>query len=491
MSRPQPISHFPVGKSVYTFVQAITDEMGPANYNLFCHVLASTLIKLTEPLKERKSEIWVAVPAKLFAEKFQQGSDSVNPERLILLGLMDKLYSTRHQSSPNGSADYKVADRVLDEITPLLDVDDKEVDLFTGKPTKRASVLVKKNQKGVLEPVLIRDAIDSISECRFNWAAIKAIIRGRKAEMEAAKNTEDYRSYQGRYLNDYYCFKAVRRQQPVYLGQNIFGYRPPYRTQKTGRITHLWGGLQACSREMKYAAYSGIPDLHHYKLSASQGYILKQQYEAVRLDTSWLDTFIRDRDVRTAYAQTLGIPEEDFQQAFYAAVMDSYYEPAERPSVYSVFSWTFARHPDIIKALNQFLSIIAPLGLEQWHKLLVSEYYTFTGYKHKGKRYLYNPTGKRISIDNIPPVDRSRELAAFVLQGQEAAFNHWICLLGLKYGYQVMSHEHDGVVTLGAIPQQAVEEAQARSGLKYGLFQEQAILSDLTQVHEWLGKSHS
>jgi len=491
MSGPQPISHFPVGKSVYTFIQAFAAETGQLNYNFFCHLLASTLIKLKEPLEERKSEIWVAIPAALFAEKRHRGSDSVNPEALMYLGLIEKLYSTRHQSFTDGSTDYKVADRILDEITPLLDVDDKEVDLFTGKPTKRASVLVKKNQKGVLEPVLIRDAIDSITECRFNWAAIKAVIRARKAEMVAANNTEGSRSYQGKYLNDYYCFKAVRRQQPVYLGQNIFGYRPPYRTQKTGRINHLWGGLQACSQEMKYAAYSGIPDLYNYKLSVSQGYILKQQYEAVGLDTSWLDTLIGDRGVSQAYARTLGIPEDDFQQAFYAAVLGSYYEVAERPSVYSVFSWTFASHPDINKALNQFLSIIAPLQLDQWHKLLVIEYYTVTGYKHKGKRYLYNPTGKRISIDNIPPTDQPRELAAFVLQGQEAAFNHWICLLGLKYGYQVMSHEHDGVVTLGAIPRQAVEEAQVRSGLKYGLFEKQEFLPDLTQVHEWLGKYHS
>jgi len=488
MSAPQPISHFPVGRSVYTFIQAIAEGVGQLNYNFFCHVLASTLIKLKEPLKERRAEIWVAVPASLFAEKLQRRSDRVNPDQLILLGLVEKLYSRRHQSSPDGGTDYKVADRILDEIAPLLDVDDKEVDLFTGKPTKRASVLVKKNQKGVLEPVLIRDAIDSITECRFNWAAIKTIIRGRKAEMEAAKHTEDSRSYQGRYLNDYYCFKAVRRQQPIYLGQNIFGYRPPYRTQKTGRINHLWGGLQGCSREMKYAAYIGIPDVYNYQLRASQGYILKQQYETVGLDTSWLDTFIRDRGVGKAYAQMLGIPEEDFQQAFSAAVMGSYAEAAERPSVYSILSWTFSGHAEVIKVFNQFLSLIAPLQLDQWHELLVNEYYTFTGYKHKGKRFLYNPTGKRISIDQIPCADQPSELAAFVLQGQEAAFNHWICLLGFKYGYQVMSHEHDGAVTLGAVPQEAIEEAQASSGLKYGLFEKQPFLQDLTQVNEWLGR---
>lgn len=483
MSGPSPIRHFPVGKSVYEFVQALTDQVSRPNYHCFCHLLASTLIKLKDPVNQSQAEVWIFVPADLFTATFKGRKETVSPSELVSLGLLENA-----APRPN---EYKIADWILDELTPLLDIDDKEVDLFTGKPVKRASVLVKKNQKGVVEPTLIRETIDAISECRFNWAAIKAIIRGRKTAIEAAQNTADYRSLQGKYLNDYYCFKAVRRQQPEYLGQGIFWYRPPYRAQKTGRIGHLWGGLQTCSPAMKYAAYLRIVDLYNYKLRFSQGLILKQQYETVGLDTRWLDDFLQQPQGRLAAAKTLGIPELDFRQAVEAATLGNIWEEAEIPSVYRILSWTYPEHSKTIKALNQFLELIAPLQLQRWHQLLVEAYYTFTGYKQRGKRYLYNPTGKRICIENISPQQQSKELAEFVLQGQEAAFNHWICLLGFKYGYQVMSHEHSGVVTLGKVPPAATAEAQEKSGLKYSCFEPQPILTELDTVNEWLSKYSS
>ncbi len=481
MSGPSPISHFPVSKSVYEFVQGITEKIAPPDYCFFCHILASTFIKLKQPLKERKFEVWVSVSSTLF-DGSKGCQDRISPKDLVCLGLIGSCSGSLEQSWTN----YKISDWILDQVTPLLDVDDKEVDLFTGKPVKRASVSVKKNEKGVLEPPLIRDAIDAITECRFNWAAIKAVIRGRKAEMEVAKHTGDYRNYQGKYLNDYYCFKAVRRQQPVYLEHGIFWYRPPYRTQKTGCISHLWGGLQSCSPEMKHAAYIGIPNCYYYNLRSSPSFTLKQQYEAVGLNTSWLETFLQDREVRKTYAEALGISVDDFQQAFNAAMVGSYFETEFDDSVYRILSWTYPERADTHAALDQFLTAIAPMQLSRWHQLLEDEYYTFTGYKQKGKRYLHNPTGKTICVDNIQQVDRPRELAGFVLQGQEAAFNHWICILGLKYGYQVMSHQHTGVVTLGEISQAAIDEAQAESGLQYAFLEEKPILQDLTKVNEWL-----
>lgn len=487
MRGPSPIRHFPVGKSIYEFVQELTNQVSRPNYHCFCHLLASTLIKLKDPVNKSQAEVWIFVPADLFTATLRGTKEKVSPPELVQLGLLETAAPRPH--------DYKIADWILDKLTPLLDIDDKEVDLFTGKPVKRASVLVKKNHKGVVEPALIRGTIDAISECRFNWAAIKAIIRGRKAQIEAAQTTADYRSLQGKYLNDYYCFKAVRRQQPNYLGQGVFWYRPPYRAQKTGRIGHLWGGLQTCSSAMKYAAYLGIADLYNYQLRFSQGWILKQQYETVGLDTRWLDAFLQKPEVRLSAAKALGISELDLQQALEAAVLGTYWEEAEMHSVYRILSWTYPEHAQTLKALNQFLELIAPLQLQRWHQLLVEGYYTLTGYKQRGKRYLYNPTGKRLCIENIPPQQQPKELAEFILHGQEAAFNHWICLLGVKYGYQVMSHEHSGVVTLGKVPPAAMTEAQTKSGLKYSCFEPQPILTGsstvLETVNEWLLKYSS
>jgi hypothetical protein len=49
-----------------------------------------------------------------------------------------------------------------------------------------------------------------------------------------------------------------------------------------------------------------------------------------------------------------------------------------------------------------------------------------------------------------------RQLAAFVLQGREAAFILRLTALGPKYGFTPMGNEHDGLIVLGTIPLKAV-----------------------------------
>ncbi len=59
-----------------------------------------------------------------------------------------------------------------------------------------------------------------------------------------------------------------------------------------------------------------------------------------------------------------------------------------------------------------------------------------------------------------------RELAAFVLQGQEAAFIHHLTILSVEFDFVVVANEHDGLITIGDIPVAAMEKAGELSGLK-------------------------
>jgi hypothetical protein len=58
-----------------------------------------------------------------------------------------------------------------------------------------------------------------------------------------------------------------------------------------------------------------------------------------------------------------------------------------------------------------------------------------------------------------------RRLAAFLLQGSEAAFIFALTALAGQFGYVVLANEHDGLVTVGEIPAQAVALARHLSGL--------------------------
>ena len=69
-----------------------------------------------------------------------------------------------------------------------------------------------------------------------------------------------------------------------------------------------------------------------------------------------------------------------------------------------------------------------------------------------------------------------RKLAAFFLQGVEAGYIHWITILSKDFGYEVLSNQHDGVVVLGEIPEEAMQIAKQRSGLKYAELVEKPFL---------------
>ena len=63
-----------------------------------------------------------------------------------------------------------------------------------------------------------------------------------------------------------------------------------------------------------------------------------------------------------------------------------------------------------------------------------------------------------VADERAPYVLKAR-LAAFLLQGREAAFTHALTASSDKYGFRVISHEHDGVVVIGTVPEAAVDEA--------------------------------
>jgi hypothetical protein len=79
--------------------------------------------------------------------------------------------------------------------------------------------------------------------------------------------------------------------------------------------------------------------------------------------------------------------------------------------------------------------------------------------------YLGDYSNKQGKIIN--KTDLRRKLAAYFLQGQEAGFIHHLTILSKKYNFTVLSNQHDGLVTQGEIPAEAVIEASQLSGLKY------------------------
>src|SRR6185503_9452164 len=88
------------------------------------------------------------------------------------------------------------------------------------------------------------------------------------------------------------------------------------------------------------------------------------------------------------------------------------------------------------RLLSRFAEIVAPLikELNKWHKWLLAEYIPKTQTYGRGGARITNKCGKKLNVDALP---RGRDewcarskVAAFILQGQEAAFIHHLTLLG-------------------------------------------------------------
>ena len=76
-----------------------------------------------------------------------------------------------------------------------------------------------------------------------------------------------------------------------------------------------------------------------------------------------------------------------------------------------------------------------------------------------------NAAGSRLRIEDVRKRKLARVLAAFILQGREARLIHELTVLSEHYGFQPIANMHDGLVTIGEIPEVAVLEAVRRAGV--------------------------
>jgi hypothetical protein len=81
--------------------------------------------------------------------------------------------------------------------------------------------------------------------------------------------------------------------------------------------------------------------------------------------------------------------------------------------------------------------------------------------KYRGKYLVKNALGLTEAIGDKDPI----QLSAFILQGMESYFIYTVISLSKQYGFEVISCEHDGLMTIGAIPAEAIQEAVTATSL--------------------------
>lgn len=346
-------------------------------------------------------------------------------------------------------------------------------------------------QTSMAEQAWMSSGVGMLSD---EFVSFQASAGPREAEgFNGEKFTQPYRVFlrnRSRWLNDFFCYQAVLRQGPTPapdLGPGIYRYQPAYEPQTSGRVHQLSGGFQSCSRGMKEAAYAGIPGLRNYDLKASQPNILLQLYaespEEYRPDSSWLERYLHDDNAKLKHAAEAGVPVDTWKRTLCAVMMGANLPGDIRFSSGAVSKELIRIAPDKLEATYRRLQRALEGFYEShrsWLEFVEQRYFDMYGALCKGGRFISNASGAVLLESHLAgcsEFQRCSKIVAFLLQGQEAAFIHSLAALGDKYDFQVIANEHDGLVTIGTIPDKAVSEAAEQSGLRQPVLIEKPFVS--------------
>jgi len=225
---------------------------------------------------------------------------------------------------------------------------------------------------------------------------------------------------------------------------------------------------------MKVALFDSIPNLNNYDLRGSQTNILLQELEDAKLPRDWVEKYLGEPQAAQSRAAALGISKDCFKRCLYATIMGASlmnYPNANKNQVYAnllrEFSGNTWRAKQLLPVLNSSLQGLKN-EVQQWHRNLVKDpACPRLDQSCKKVRTLKNACDQTFKLEGYAADKLARKAAAFVLQGQEAAFIHCLTALGSTNGFIPISNQHDGLVVIGTIAPTVVDQAAKETGLRY------------------------
>lgn len=470
-SRSFVFTRFPVPKSVFTALHQRLESLDENERRFVLHVLLSNLNNLNK-IREYELDGWLDVGIDLpcqwirrhFTAKFR--ATQIDPSIVTFEDYSTSLHQCRKYLV---SADLR--DLILRWIPNPADDNDEIVNLFDGKPyTVQAP---QEWSHGIYTSKVIRTAVRAIEGCPFNYRAVAEHLDNLKKRANDAATASERARYERILQNDNAC--AMRICPGTTPDKEGFAvYKPEYRTIYTGRIVEVGGGSQSCSRAMKDAMFSGNRDVRNYDLKRAQAFILLQELEDADLPRDWTEKYVHSVNANEERAAALGISKDAFKTCLYATVMGATHSTHWNRKANDIFHRMVLEFDgDTGMAQKRTMEVHAALGplkgeVDGWHKhLMTSAHCARVDSARKKLRTLKNACGQHFALEGDRADKLARKAAAFILQGQEAAFIHRLTALGKRAGFVPISNQHDGIVVLGSVPDTAVTTAAASSGLRY------------------------
>lgn len=313
--------------------------------------------------------------------------------------------------------------------------------------------------------------------------------------------------------NELRVLGSITRQGPVQakdMPLGILEYKQVYEARdNTGRMECISGGQQS-SGLGKTAMYSGIPNVYNYDIrSCGPSAVLTLFEDAINEDAQLNIEILRDYPGKEVLQNRYGIDARHFKIAEYAVmngasfyadtVWDIYFDARKRaakkwdgrrpveelalefmPALVCI-AFEMSGSSGLFRAdecYSLLKRIYKPMSREcaKWRKWLITSHWN--RHKVRGRRrgghFVRNACGLPFNMLDYGATSddwqarrsRGKKYASHLIFGLERAFMMQITLLGPDYGFEVVSDEHDGAVTIGAIPPEAVVEARRRSGFR-------------------------
>lgn len=456
MKKSYIISQYKVSKTTYQFIHGKVNGLSDQEKRFFLHVLCSQLIDLGKGLDVLPGwdTLGLNLPSKTIRAEFERGIswEKMEPQMVGLLEASDysKGQCRYFQVSP------PLFEAIRAHLQGQLDTPDGSpaVNLFDGNAYTVGHAMYPPDPENPSSK-LMRDAARVLHavECPFNVDAVRAHVERLKGSDDPA------------YENDRRCaevmFAGMRREG------NVGHYTPSYGPQSSGRIGEVGGGLQSCTKAMKHAAFTGIENIHNYDLRSAHGYVLLQELKLAGIDGTWVDAHLGE-GVFEERAAALALTKKVYKKCFFATVNGaSHHWSDDDPG--AIQETLLKELKDKTVARQKFGEVVTQLKplrkiVEGYRKWLLS---TTCPHRRKTKRkeYIVNAAGQELQTSHE---EFEQKVIAHILQGQESAFIHHLTILSTvkKYGFIVVSNQHDGLITLGKVPDEAIAEAGKLSGFE-------------------------
>lgn len=475
MSRAYIEKLFIVSKSQYDLVKSHAVGWDEHTYHFFCHLIKSTFSQV------RQYRVWIPISSTLIKNHLWKADiNAIKQQGLIQVKRYDRKRSLakEYRLSQSFLLEYLAASPLqgLDEYSVKAYQGERKVNLFTGKITDAFQKSIFYDKSRHPEPKLIVNAIKAIKYSLYNQSAVLRHLQELQFEYKQLENIDEamFEHKLFDFVLDLNCFESILNQGPVQSeSPYLYSFVPAYKVQSTGRIQAIGGGLQSCSKRMKLAAYSGIEDLKIFDIAASHANIILSQMENANIKCKWLENYLSSSEEKYEYSKQIGIKYSTWKRCLYALLMGAPLSDNPVSSIRDYLAMDVA-YDEIEEAFQKFSAIVAPLRepVNEWYKYLLEDYVPRHIRHVVGKAYIRNPAGK---VKEIKDTLNKGQIAAFLIQGYETAFIHYLTILSQDYHYMPINNEHDALYVIGHISQQAIAEAKAITGLRHLQVSEKVI----------------